>query len=211
MDHKNIGKTMISLILLLFVLQLLRMGIEQCIFIFIQRTYFTDDIATMIAMLVLTIGFTILASARKTHLSVFPQAFGVYYIIATLLLVSLLLSTLIITSNHMIQTIFLVIYSSVVTPIFEEIIFRGYIWNKLNSIFEKERTTYIIVTLLFSVWHLGYIEGIAFRTPENLVITMLWKMAVGLCYGILLGVVRLKTKNCYSTILLHGIMNIFGR
>lgn len=38
---------------------------------------------------------------------------------------------------------------------------------------------------------------------------VLWKLAAGAGYGAVLGFVRLKTKNCYSTILVHGVLNIF--
>ena len=36
-----------------------------------------------------------------------------------------------------------------------------------------------------------------------------WKLAAGLGYGTVLGIVRLKTKNCYAAMLLHGVLNIF--
>lgn len=97
------------------------------------------------------------------------------------------------------------------TPIFEEIIFRGYIWNKLNVVFKKESITYIVSTALFALWHIGYIDAISFRVETGLAIAMFWKVITGLCFGIILGAVRYKTKNSYSTILLHGVMNIFGR
>jgi membrane protease YdiL (CAAX protease family) len=211
MDYKRIIKMIMFLIAFLVVLQLLRTGIEQGLFIFIQRTYFTDDIATMISMLILTSVFTIIMSIKQVSLSIFPSEFGVIYIIGTLVFIGLLFSAPAITGEKALQAIVLMIYGSVVTPIFEEIIFRGYIWNKLNDIFIDERVTYIIVTLLFAIWHLGYLEGIAFRASEGLAIIMLWKLVVGFCFGIILGAVRIKTKNCYSTIVLHGIMNIFGR
>jgi membrane protease YdiL (CAAX protease family) len=60
------------------------------------------------------------------------------------------------------------------------------------------------------MWHLGYVDSIAFRVEIGLGNAMLWKVITGLCYGIILGVLRLRTKNSYSTILLHGVMNIFG-
>ncbi|WP_346928927.1 CPBP family glutamic-type intramembrane protease [Clostridium sp.] len=69
----------------------------------------------------------------------------------------------------------------------------------------------IILTALFALWHIGYISSIAFRIKNGLVNAMVWKVITGLCFGIILGAVRLKTKNSYSTILLHGSLNIFGR
>jgi len=41
--------------------------------------------------------------------------------------------------------------------------------------------------------------------------TMLMKVVIGLCFGIIIGLARYKTKNCYATILMHSIMNVFGR
>ena len=110
-----------------------------------------------------------------------------------------------------IESILLLVYSSIVTPVFEELIFRGYIWNELNQIFTSEWKTYIVTTIFFALWHLGYISSIAFRVEYDLLNVMIWKIVTGLCFGIVLGAVRLKTKNCYSTMLLHGVMNIFGR
>ena len=36
-----------------------------------------------------------------------------------------------------------------------------------------------------------------------------WKLAAGFGYGTVLGLVGLKAKNCYATMLLHGVLNIF--
>ncbi len=68
-----------------------------------------------------------------------------------------------------------------------------------------------MTTIPFALWHFGYISSIAFRVEYGLMNAMIWKAITGLCFGIVLGAVRLKTKNCYSTILLHSVMNIFGR
>lgn len=85
-------------------------------------------------------------------------------------------------------------------------------WNKLEEKFDKKLTVYIITTLLFALWHIGYIDSIAFRVDINsLPFIMLMKVITGLFFGIVLGAVRYKTQNCYSTIILHGVMNMFGR
>jgi len=203
-------KTLSHMISMLIVIQILLFCIERFIFIFVRRTNFSDHIASMIGMIVLTILFIIFARKKKVSLSVFPGHFGKFYIIGTSAAVILFVAT---PSNYLdgFQAIILLFYSSVVTPIFEELIFRGYIWNKLNTIFDKEWITYVVSTVLFGLWHLGYIEAVAFRTETGLAAAMLWKVITGLCFGVVLGAVRLKTKNSYSAMLLHGVMNIFGR
>ncbi|MGI6194770.1 MAG: type II CAAX prenyl endopeptidase Rce1 family protein [Eubacteriales bacterium] len=34
-------------------------------------------------------------------------------------------------------------------------------------------------------------------------------MAAGVGYGTVLGFIRLKTKNCWATVLAHGVINFF--
>ncbi|MDL2238013.1 CPBP family intramembrane metalloprotease [Christensenellaceae bacterium OttesenSCG-928-K19] len=208
--RKNKMKTIMLLVVLLIVLQAGLFCIKQIIFLFVERTDYVDKIASMIGMGILTTLFLLILKARKIPLSVFPNRFNKFYVIGTIVAFALLIAT---PSNYIdgFPSIIILIYGSVVTPIFEELIFRGYIWNKLNTIFQKEWATYIVSTVLFAFWHLGYIDSLAFRVETGLAAAMLWKVITGLCFGIVLGILRLKTRNCYSTMLLHSIMNIFGR
>lgn len=203
---KLIGCIVVWLILL----QLILFGIEQSIFIFVNRTDYIDHMASMFAMIIITIFFVLFVRSKSISLSIYPKNNKRNYAIATIIVLLLLIVT---PSNFTggFQAITLLIYSSIVTPIFEELIFRGYVWNKLNTMFAKEWKTYIVTTILFALWHIGYISAIAFRVETGLANVMMWKVIVGLFFGIILGAVRLKTKNSYSTILLHGAMNIFGR
>lgn len=203
-------KIISMLVLVLACIQLLLFGIRQVVFLVVARTDYSDHIASMIGMIVLTACFAIVARVWNIPLSVFPQKFTPVYIIASAVFVILMILT---PSNYTgkLQPIVLLFYGSIVTPVFEELIFRGYVWNKLNVVFTKEWKTYIASTILFAVWHFGYISSIAFRVNGGLLHAMVWKVITGLCFGIVLGLLRMKTKNCYSTMLLHGILNIFGR
>lgn len=207
-DNKE--KAIVKIIVLLIFIQLLRFGIKQCLFVFFKRTYYFDSIATMFAMIVITVLFVIFSKKQNVSLSIFPNKFGAFYIGITIVVIVLFVMT---PSNFTgsVQAVMLLVYGSIITPIFEELIFRGYIWNKLNMIFSKEWKTYVITTVLFALWHIGYIDSIAFRVGNSLTNAMMWKVITGFCFGIILGWVRIKTKNSYSTILLHGVMNMFGR
>lgn len=200
----------IRIIVLLVCIQLLLFGIKRILFLFFERTYYIDSIASMFAMIIITVFFVIFARKQNVPLSIFPDKFGMFYIIVTIIVALLFIFT---PSNFTdgFRGIMLLIYSSIVIPIFEELIFRGYIWNKLNRIFLKELKTYVVSTVLFALWHIGYISSIAFRVENGLVNAMIWKVITGLCFGIILGAVRVKMKNSYLIILLHGTLNIFGR
>lgn len=203
---KAIGLLTALLIVLSYTLD----AIKKAIFLLVPRTDFSDHMASMVAMIVLTA--IIIIACKKLHvdLFIFPSKFTVLYVCISIIALCLLIGT---PSNYTgsFRPIFLLFYSSIVTPVFEELIFRGFVWTKLNQIFSREWKTYIVSTILFALWHFGYISSIAFRIQDNLLDAMLWKVITGLCFGVVLGAVRLKTKNCYSTMLLHGILNIFGR
>lgn len=203
-------KTIGFIILVLLLLSLSLFVIKRIIFFFVARTDFSDYMASMVSMIILTSIILRLSRKAEINLSIFPDKFTVSYISVSIISVVLFIAS---PSNYKggIEPILLLVYSSIVTPIFEELIFRGYIWNELNQIFTSEWKTYIITTILFALWHLGYISSIAFRVEDDLLNVMIWKVITGLCFGIVLGAVRLKTKNCYSTMILHGVMNLFGR
>ncbi|MGI6571558.1 MAG: type II CAAX prenyl endopeptidase Rce1 family protein [Caldicoprobacterales bacterium] len=51
----------------------------------------------------------------------------------------------------------IIIYGSIVTPVYEELIFRGYIWNRFSKAMTGKLDTYIWnITLLRSTFFLVY-------------------------------------------------------
>ncbi len=190
---------------LIIVLQALREAMEYLARSFVPDGRFAERMTTMCAMMLLTVVVILYARLRKTPLSVFPARFGKGYIIFTCIATALLISA---PSNFTggYQALLLLLYGSVVTPIYEELIFRGYLWNRLSKVLSKEIYTYIWSVVLFTVWHIGYM--IPQITGGNWT-AVLWKLAAGVGYGAVLGFVRLKTKNCYSAMLVHGVLNVF--
>lgn len=67
-----------------------------------------------------------------------------------------------------------------------------------------------IVTALFGLWHIGYAVGIYLWQGGNMLRCIVMKVLWGTMYGLFLGAIRLKTKNCYPGILAHGVLNVFG-
>lgn len=203
-------KVFLKIFGLLVLFQIARLVIKQLIFTHIERTNFLDHLASMFAMILMSGMILFISKQREIRLSIFPSNFAKTYVVGTIVFVLLLASA---PSNYVggLQTIMLLIYSSVVTPIYEELIFRGYIWNRLSVIFKHPLSVYLWSSILFSIWHLGYVDSLAFRVESSLLQALIWKAITGLGYGLVLGLLRWKSGNCYSTMLLHGVMNIFGR
>ena len=98
-----------------------------------------------------------------------------------------------------------IVYGSIFTPVYEELLFRGYIWNRFKDVTGSETGIYVWNIVLFAIWHIGYMVPNIISGNWFAVIT---KVAAGAVYGAILGFIRIKTRNCWSTILVHGVLNL---
>lgn len=211
---------LLEILIVLVIIQLARMIIEQIIFLFIDKTNLNCDINIMITMCLLTTLIVLIAHKQKITLSIIPNTHTIKgiigYIFITIFVAALIISAPFFGGSFSADVIIPLILSTIVTPIFEELIFRGYVWNLLKKNIKSEFKVYIITTIFFAIWHFGYIDIIWFKMSlrgELTIIpfTMVMKAIIGLSFGIVIGLIRYKAKNCYATILMHSIMNVFGR
>ena len=206
--------------MVLVIIQLTRMLIAQALFLFVDKTDLNCDITALITLFLLTSLIVFIAHKRNIKLSVIPDISAlknkIVYICLTVFLTFLISSTVLISKNFSANVIIPLVFSTIATPIFEELIFRGYVWNELKTHIKSEFKVYIITSIFFALWHLGYMDIIWFKmslrgTVTGLQFIMLMKVITGLCFGIIIGLVRYKAKNCYAAILMHSVMNVFGR
>jgi uncharacterized protein len=109
--------------------------------------------------------------------------------------------------------------SCLIFPLFEESLFRGWIWNKISPCLPKKQDgifTAILVSVLFAIWHLGYWDVVALHmkaesTMATMLHVMLMKMVIASIIGIFAGMLRWKTGNISASILFHAAWNLFGR
>jgi uncharacterized protein len=109
--------------------------------------------------------------------------------------------------------------SCIVFPLFEEPLFRGWVWNRINPTLPPRGnglTTILITSLLFAIWHLGYWDVVALHIPAGTTLPvmahiMLMKMVIAVVIGLATGFLRWKTGSTYSSILFHAFWNLFGR
>jgi len=202
-------RTVAGAVVFLAVLQGLLYAGKRLVFLAVARTDFTDQMASLAVMAVLAGAVVGVARARHLPLTVFPARFGRWYLIATIITIALLVAT---PANYAGggRAVALLAYGSVVVPVYEELVFRGLVWNRLAAVF-RPWSVYVWSVVLFGVWHLGYWDSLAYRVEIGLMPIMAWKALTGVAYGLVLGALRWRTGNCYSTMLLHGVLNLFGR
>jgi membrane protease YdiL (CAAX protease family) len=212
--------TLIKIALILFGIQLSRMATRKIFLSFAGESVLKSDMATLLFMLIFTMLFLLFCRSRSIELSVFPkvQNKGTMkkYVAATLLVLFFIITSPVLYDNLSVDAVMQLFSSTLAVPVFEELIFRGYVWNRLKLCFEKEIAVYAVCTILFALWHLGYADIISYKMfmsggSAPLYLVMAMKAVTGLCYGIAAGFVRFKAKNCYASTLMHSFMNIFGR
>lgn len=196
--------------LMLAALQALRFGLKSLCFLFVQRTGFTDRCASAAAMALLALLVPLIARRRHVKLSIFPKRFGAAYIIATAAFAALLASSPFLGGRQGAIAWVLPLAVGVITPIYEELLFRGYVWQRVEGMFRSRWATCAATALLFALWHLGYADSLALRAQAPLSIALMRKALVGLGFGAALGALRAFAGNCYATALAHGALNLLG-
>jgi hypothetical protein len=78
-----------------------------------------------------------------------------------------------------------------ITPLFEELLFRGYLWNIVQNSLQTKNSaliTWIIITLSFGLWHVGYIDVFLIHPKEFALIPLIMsKIMIGLVLGAITG------------------------
>lgn len=106
-----------------------------------------------------------------------------------------------------------------IVPAFEELLFRGYLWNKVEDSLESQKDfsqrsgliTWITITLLFALWHMGYLDVFLIHPKQmTLAPILLSKIGIGLVLGLIVGFIRLKTGKVYGSFFCHAFWNIFA-
>ena len=203
----------------LFIIQMLRAIIKKIAFVFVGKSFLLNDLITILIMTIFIILMLSISKKKNINLCIKPElkskASKIRYFIITVIVILLIVLNPGLYGGSL-ELITSIVLSVIVTPIFEELLFRGYIWEELKKCYKSEMVVYIINTVLFSLWHIGYVDSLILKVGNinniyDIIYIIFMKVLVGLGFGVVIGIIRYKTKNCYATILAHSIMNTFGR
>lgn len=213
LQKNNTSNTLLKIIILLIFLQMTRILLKESILVFMGDSILNNYIVSIIIMAGLLFFMVFKSRKEKISLEIFSfmktKESKSYYIVLTL-------STLflIATSPYFgmkIESILTIVYVLIVLPVYEEIIFRSYVWGKLQTEYKNELKVYLVTTALYSIWHLGYIDIIAMNVGySSLWIVMIMRCSLMISFGLFIGFFRYKLKNTYSCMLIHSFINIFN-
>jgi len=100
-----------------------------------------------------------------------------------------------------------------VSPLFEEMLFRGYLWYRLKKSGVADISIIFITGIFFGLFHMfGYYEysyETGFLTETQLMLkVVLQKILLNIPFGLLLGYLRYKAKKLYPSFIIHALNNI---
>ena len=216
LNSNEVSYTMIKVIILLVTLQISRIIIKQLVFLYLPYSKLNEMLISMFIMSLFI--FFIISKAKKENLKLDVFSYiksnesRNYYILVTVCILLLILTSPSFISKPSLESLTPLLYTIIMIPIYEEILFRAYIWNVLKKEHEDDRKTYFLTTALFSLYHIGYVDRIIMTSGLNKIAWIIFiKCSLMLSYGILIGFFRYKIKNSYSCILVHSFINIFAR
>lgn len=215
LNNKENSFTIIKIIVLLMGLQIIRILLKQGAFLFFSYNKINDVIISIIIIFILTLFIIYKSKKDRVTLDIFSymknKESKIYYLIVTGAILLLIFTSPFFLTNPSIETFLPLIYTSVMIPVYEEIIFRSYIWNTFKKENMNEIKIYFLTTILFSIYHIGYIDTIIMNNGfNNMALIIFIKFSSMLSYGIFIGFFKYKIKNSYSCMLIHSFINIFG-
>lgn len=211
-DRNNFLKLVLKIILALVIIQVLRVVIFEFLLVTIQPKgplfLIFRGLDFMIVGIILLLYFRPSLNDLGLRWDDIRLRSRILYIMGVSVLITLILSQYIFELEFHVL-IYMLLYA-IITPVFEELLFRGYIWSKIREfegMINPDGLTFLTVTLLFSVWQLGYADVLI--RYSNLGLIMVLKMVGGLVLGLIVGYLRLKTGKTYASIIFHGLWNLF--
>jgi hypothetical protein len=216
-DYKSF-KLLGKIISILVVIQLLRATVMYGLWYFVRPGQDIILFQILNGLSFLIVGIVLLAIFKPSlkdlglNLDDKIQRTKIIYLLGVIIL--LILIFLPYTFAYELDVLILGIVFGLITPAFEELLFRGYLWNIAENSIQTERSkliTWITITLMFGLWHIGYIDVFLIHPKEFAIMPLLiGKIEVGLILGSIVGFIRLKTGKVYGSFLFHGFWNTFA-
>lgn len=202
-------KNIFKIILIIVSLQIIRIAVRRVLLLFIPITELSLNILNMVIFIIYTYLLVKYCKKNKIDLRVFKvNNKNAYLLLISIFIILFIINLLL--NKFSINNIFKILYGTITLPIFEELLFRGYIWSRLLKMFKNEMYVYIITTLLFSIYSVFYIDSAILLKVFSFGL-IIFKLVIGLLFGLITGFVRYKTKNTFSSMIVSSIMNMVSK
>lgn len=211
-------KELLSIIGILFIIQ----GAQTGLYLFLRNFIAHPNPQTRTCLIslvifpVLALGLWLIARPSSVQLGIHWKVLARRQKFFTAGSGSLLMLLLVLTLFLFPEMLLINLVSALLFPVFEELLFRGWIWSRLESLLPGDHAgwiTWMVTATLFAIWHLGYAVTVMQNAgpSASFLETMFFKMVVGGAVGLLAGLARWHSGSVLGAIFIHGLWNLFGR
>lgn len=214
----------LDVVILLVITQIFRVVIK---YIFLSQLNFTLEnvnIANIISIMLIGISLSMFirgndlfnpASQSLIKLNNRYTNKNVRIILGIVTLISLI-SNIYLDGGFIKSNLIVIALFMIVQPIFEEIIFREYLWNYIGCFMKDEKIILVVISILSAIFQIGYwdivsqnlsLVGSSFYTVD----IILSRVVFNFILGLILGIVKIKYKDTYLCMFIHSLANIFLR
>ena len=200
----------LDVVILLVITQIFRVVIK---YIFLSQLNFTLEnvnIANIISIMLIGISLSMFirgndlfnpASQSLIKLNNRYTNKNVRIILGIVTLISLI-SNIYLDGGFIKSNLIVIALFMIVQPIFEEIIFREYLWNYIGCFMKDEKIILVVISILSAIFQIGYwdivsqnlsLVGSSFYTVD----IILSRVVFNFILGLILGIVKIKYKDTY--------------
>lgn len=207
-------------LLIVFILQIIRIIIKSILLSVFNFTDINLNIANIISIMIVGISIFLFlrgsslfnpAGYKLTEMANKYENKKIRIIFLTLTLISLIF-TIIFKTEYIFYELVVMCLATIVVPIYEELLFRQYLWNYVKSFVESEKVTWIAITVVSVLFILGYgdivSQNLQVMSSDKFAVDVISsKMGLGLIISVATGFMKCKYKDIYLCIFLHIIIS----
>src|SRR5574344_1246007 len=207
------AKKILNMLYFIIVYQLIRIALKNVIFLLVQPGIIANILINT-GIIIITLLLLIFYMRNNLNKGESENLFKCF-LIGLGIIFALNFASLFITRSFNTENYLNLIFNILLIPIFDEFVFRGYLWERINKRSDNLYFNVLILALLEGVWQLGFIDNIiindiytktAFAPTINF-----WQLLIGIGYGVIMGLTKIKFKNNKVCILVHAICNTLLR
>lgn len=207
------AKKILNMLYFIIVYQLIRIALKNVIFLLVQPGIIANILINT-GIIIITLLLLIFYMRNNLNKGESENLFK-RFLIGLGIIFALNFASLFITKSFNTENYLNLIFNILLIPIFDEFVFRGYLWERINKRSDNLYFNVLILALLEGVWQLGFIDNIIINdiyTKTAFAPTIIfWQLLIGIGYGVIMGLTKIKFKNNKVCILVHAICNTLLR
>lgn len=208
-------------IILLVIIQIVRVIIKYIFLSQLNFTLETVNIANIISIMLVGSSLSLIlrgndlfnpASQRLIKLNNKYNNKNIRIVLGSIAIVSICLKTYL-KGELLTSSLIMVTLALIVQPVFEELIFREYLWNYIENFLHDDKKVLIIISILSALFKFGYwdivSQNLSVISSSFYTIDVLSsRVFFDLILAFILGGFKIKYQDTYLCIFVHSLLNI---